>query len=739
MENKYLFEVETAWPFPIIQYSANTSYVEVRKASGIAYILLQLIHNSDNHSKKLLVDAWKSLGVPKDIHYIFAGELANMISHEIIRIKSGRDFRTDFIDTYVVADFEITDLGKKLFAEGTIPTGNNKVKKIQVYYNVSKKDTLAKCGLKLFCFENSVLDQNCIGKVFLNDSDVECFINENMARYGFRKGERISGIEHQQPEVFVYKMDNAVTIRFTAEKLQICAKDKDYDEFIQKNYSLDIIAKIINAKKKYQFSDEVASEIIEYDYSAVTNVVKIYLPSQFTTITGIKNQLSLAAKCEMKNSECVIGKNESADIFEKCNMLGAACYFKNGNLYGIVPGRFMVEVEGYAQKCAINMIVVQLLGEETRQQIMREVFLKCLQTEDTFSRCNVIKKLTEISKSEDYVEQFAICELKKKEACNDRIEIFLKLNDEFSKVKEWKKYSRDKSEELFQELCEQVTITNFAAHNVLGKKINNILGLSEMDYLSRIIKKLVSEHGSITAFEAMEGLGYGTDKVLSVVNIFETYCQQILDGEYINGNSKLSGQCALLGRALFELQELTGIKNPYEDSANLDFDNERFIQVMATFADSRKKLEKYKTYALEQYKMFDALYDRYTEIKEVVTIEKEASKKPSNINKSYIEQRLKKSRYKDAICDLHIRLQYELNRLFHTENRTTNDLLHDKKIKDYLSEDEVHTMHSLRICRNGFQHPNKKREVRYSEQIIRDWCDIIEKLGGMSNESCSKN
>ena len=37
MESKALFEVETAWPFPILQYTTNTSFVEVRKASGIAY------------------------------------------------------------------------------------------------------------------------------------------------------------------------------------------------------------------------------------------------------------------------------------------------------------------------------------------------------------------------------------------------------------------------------------------------------------------------------------------------------------------------------------------------------------------------------------------------------------------------------------------------------------------------------------------------------------------------------
>ena len=53
MENKYFINFETAWSFPIIQYVANTSYVEVRKASGIAYILIELIRESEYIEEKL--------------------------------------------------------------------------------------------------------------------------------------------------------------------------------------------------------------------------------------------------------------------------------------------------------------------------------------------------------------------------------------------------------------------------------------------------------------------------------------------------------------------------------------------------------------------------------------------------------------------------------------------------------------------------------------------------------------
>ena len=153
----------------------------------------------------------------------------------------------------------------------------------------------------------------------------------------------------------------------------------------------------------------------------------------------------------------------------------------------------------------------------------------------------------------------------------------------------------------------------------------------------------------------------------------------------------------------------------------------------------RSKVEKYKAFALDEFKYLSFLQERFVEIKEVVTIEKEATKNPKNINKAYIEQRLKKSRYKYAICDLHVRLQYELNRLFEVKDISTFDLLSDNKMSNYLGEEEIDRLHALRKCRNGFQHPKEKRDVQYSEQIIREWCDIVEKLGGMSNEPCSKD
>lgn len=738
MENKILFEVDTAWPFPVLQYGVNTSYVEVRKASGIAYILLQLISSSDNNSDSL-VATLKAFGVPSDIHYIFASELANMISYGIIQVKAGRDYSSDLIDMYVISDFEITELGRKLFAEGTIPTGNNQVKKLHVYYDISRKDTQARLNWKMFRFENSTLDKKCIGEVLLDDSDVEMFINDNMNKYAFRKGERISGFEHEQPEILVYKMEDAVSLSIDSGKLQIKAKDKDRDMFIHKYYDADTITRIIDAKRKYQFSENVAVSVQGYDFDNMTNIVKLNMPSQFINIINTKNQLALSCDFELKGSECIVNNEESAEIMDKCNLLGVACYFENGNLYSIIPGRFLIAVDGLAEKCEVNLVATQLVTDDVKVELMRELFLKCIDNSNPLSRCEIIKKLTQISNCKDYVEQFSDSLLRNESAPEDKINLFLKLNEEFSAVKEWKVYSKESATKLLKDLCDNVTIVGFSAQNKLGRKMNKIVGLNDIEYLSQFARKLLEDEDEITVFDVFEGEGFSTDVVLSVVNVFGSYCAQILEGEHINGNSKLSGYCMLLGQALAELKEHSGIQNPYEDPAELDFDNERFIQIIATFSDSIKKVERYKTYAIDEYNLLLAFQERFMELKEFATIEKEALKNPKNINEKYIEQRLKKSRYKDAICDLHVRLQYELNRLFGTEGMPTFELLTNPDMKKYLDESEISSMHLLRKCRNGFQHPKDKREVQYSEKIIREWCSVVEKIGGISDESCSED
>ena len=48
MEEKALLKFKTAIPFPLLVYKTNVRYNEVRKASGVAFILLDVIEKTAN-------------------------------------------------------------------------------------------------------------------------------------------------------------------------------------------------------------------------------------------------------------------------------------------------------------------------------------------------------------------------------------------------------------------------------------------------------------------------------------------------------------------------------------------------------------------------------------------------------------------------------------------------------------------------------------------------------------------
>ena len=53
MELKPIKKIKTSCPFPMLEYKVDVLYNEVRKASGIAYILLELIQKSAMGNEKI--------------------------------------------------------------------------------------------------------------------------------------------------------------------------------------------------------------------------------------------------------------------------------------------------------------------------------------------------------------------------------------------------------------------------------------------------------------------------------------------------------------------------------------------------------------------------------------------------------------------------------------------------------------------------------------------------------------
>ena len=95
-----------------------------------------------------------------------------------------------------------------------------------------------------------------------------------------------------------------------------------------------------------------------------------------------------------------------------------------------------------------------------------------------------IKRLTHISGQKDYIEQYALSLLKREDSNADKIDVLLNINSAFKREKDWDDFAKIRAAELFDELCSETNVTNFSMQNSLGRKLNTIMELHDIDYLS---------------------------------------------------------------------------------------------------------------------------------------------------------------------------------------------------------------------------------------------------------------
>jgi len=103
---------------------------------------------------------------------------------------------------------------------------------------------------------------------------------------------------------------------------------------------------------------------------------------------------------------------------------------------------------------------------------------------------------------------------------------------------------------------------------------------------------------------------------------------------------------------------------------------------------------------------------------------------PQEEMKKYIDEHVARGKYKDAICDLLVKLQYDLWKLLQADRETqANELIDNAVANKLISKPQADALHKLRMCRNGFQHPERK-QIPFDKPTIENWRDIVFMIGG---------
>ena len=98
--------------------------------------------------------------------------------------------------------------------------------------------------------------------------------------------------------------------------------------------------------------------------------------------------------------------------------------------------------------------------------------------------------------------------------------------------------------------------------------------------------------------------------------------------------------------------------------------------------------------------------------------------------KKFLDKDLAVSDLKEAICDLVVKMQYDLRELLEADNLAqANELIDEAEQVGFIDSKQASALHKMRMCRNGFQHPEKE-QIQYTKADIEEWRDIVFEIGG---------
>ena len=241
MEERSLLKFKTTVPFPLLIYKVNVKYNEVRKASGVAYILLDLIDKTAGSEEKI-GDVLLKFGIPRDLHYIFGQEIANLIGTEILSSRYERScfLNQKYFAEMLIRDVALTKKGRKLFKEGAIPTGAEKVKTKDIFYSPVTRKFDVSYPLPHLTLESSALfeDIDSFLEKTIDISGLTDYVEANPVKMGLKAEERVTKVENPEDgQKMQVRKEDGIQVTVTANGVEFSFDTSDETAYFNKWYS----------------------------------------------------------------------------------------------------------------------------------------------------------------------------------------------------------------------------------------------------------------------------------------------------------------------------------------------------------------------------------------------------------------------------------------------------------------------------------------------------------------------
>ena len=698
------FKIETTLPFPFLKLTELVTYTEVKKPTGVSYLLLVILKEAKDKKQKIS-DLLEIFGVPKVHHEIFAEELRKLIADNILIAKN--PYNINYFHMYALSNFEFTEMGEKVFREEQIATGKEKSTKIDCYYDVAAKQLSMKTDPDL---EVKMLYDNAFDNSFVLsfecEKNVESFFNlQKSSSFKVKPAEVITSVELIDKGCYVGKYP--VQFVIDNDELKVKFNHNGIDDFFRKNYSIEIINKAISLKNKFKL---LKSNEIKLSNLSSLNIYDAILPSEFNKLVKNNHDLIISRKDYNFNSNLLNVTDE--EVIDNISKYVDFITIDNNKINAYCPVTLLLNLSNFGVVKLPLVLVVKPTFEEINEAL-EFLFNKYVKfSPESFAQLvkiciltnNKYKPIQEINKymGNDLAENIRIL---------TSVKVLISKNE----------YLKEEYVNLLKQNYYDYlnTVNEFSLETIL--KITNwipsYLNIGDLDVLNLIEQKISSINNKVKLFEILSRY-FNSDLIINYINPFN----DIIKGE-ISSNETLNN-INVFNYSLNQLKSITGISNFIKYSFDEEkIDKMKFKEIYLVAQDKIKSIAVFRKTNKLYFDETDAFMRIFSKINDNFNMLDYAVKNPTKITKELIDKKINSGDYQFVLINLSTKLELILGLNYGCEGNLSDRLNQARKEK-MIDKNIIADLHLLRENRNALVHPEDRKE-NFSSDDLRRWNDLV--------------
>ncbi|MCH5154426.1 MAG: hypothetical protein J1F71_04360 [Clostridiales bacterium] len=731
MEEKLIKQIKTQCPFPLLIYKTRIKYNEVRKASGVAYILLELIDKQKSDVR--FSEALKKFGIPTELHSLFGIELEGLINTEIVKSKYAASHFSNpkHFALIKLNDVAITPKGKKLFSEGALPTGVEKEKAKDIFYSPVTNRFDVYSDVTYSPIANCFLGEDFLDRVDLDISGLGDYLNANPTKVGLKAEERMISFETEPPQKMHIRSEENIALNIYSSHIEFAFATTTERAFFDKYYSSAIMESGMVMKNKFKFPEAVAN-IPTIDITSNRNLTAVYLPEDLPKQAKRPCVVFLQRGAVIERDGAICPDDKlSRLLLDKLDKNAQFALLDTSGCRVYSAVKVAMPCKNFGDIFTLPLLTESNADESVFREVIEMLYNEYSEKPFDDEEGRVVTYVADCLGAE-YFGKFIDKKLGTVISADEQTEMLLKFNSALKKHQEWGEYFTKAATELYNRSINEVKVENVIYKNTVLMSLKTALKIPNIEYVRRFSENICKTETCEIVYEALNSAMPDMEmEILSVANVIETFMNAVLGNTSINSDTELAGKYKTVRVNLWKLCDMLGVTNSAEYTLKDDYNNDTFFNAYVTLLDVAKAIEKYRQFASKEYEMFGRYLAIFEPIHELLSIERTAAFHPENITPKYIDDFLARGKYKDAICDLLVRLQYDLCKKLHVDKSTpVNDTINGALNKKLITKPQADALHGLRMCRNGFQHPGAA-QIPFDRPTIANWRDLVFMVGGL--------